>query len=258
MHRRIAKHAHLDGEADDRAQPPPGAAATWVELQAESDRLPSRLRKNHAARQLARDGGGTETHVHRFGASSRRVVDFLMDEVIAAHDPETQDFMFRSSILEQFSGPLCDAVLDTQGSAEQLEALSRTNLFLVPLDDERERYRFHRLFGQLLRMELAHREPELAPTLHRRASAWHREHGTTEAACSNQRHRRACPVPAETSPGWSVWRSNRVMFAGAAVSTSTPGEWQMTSTSRQGLSSLPLQRALSSLPAPSSCGKVMP
>jgi LuxR family maltose regulon positive regulatory protein len=128
--------------------------------------------------------GGADRHafVHRFGASSRHVVDFLVEEVIKVHDPETQAFMFRSSVLDRLSGPLCDAVLEAQGSSGRLSALSRTNLFLVPLDDLGEWYRFHHLFAQLLRLEFAQREPGLSPTLHRRASVWHRDHGTTEEA----------------------------------------------------------------------------
>ena len=63
-----------------------------------------------------------------------------------------------------------------------LDALSRTNLFLVPLDDEGGWYRFHHLFAQLLRVELERREPGLAPALHRRAYSWHRDHGTTDEA----------------------------------------------------------------------------
>jgi len=120
--------------------------------------------------------------VSTFGGRSRYVLDFLVDEVLDAHDPELQGLMLRSSILEQLSGPLCDAVLEREGSGERLAALSRTNLFLVPLDERGEWYRFHHLFAQLLRVELEHREPGVAPTLHRRASAWHRDHGSISEA----------------------------------------------------------------------------
>ena len=120
--------------------------------------------------------------VRSFGASSRHVVDFLVTEVLEAHDPPVQALMRRTSVLERLSGPLCDAVLEQQGSAAMLDALSRTNLFLVPLDDEGGWYRFHPLFAQLLRVELERREPGLAPALHRRAYAWHRDHGTTDEA----------------------------------------------------------------------------
>jgi LuxR family maltose regulon positive regulatory protein len=120
--------------------------------------------------------------VSTFGGSSRTVVDFLAGEVLEAHDPATQTLMLRSSILERFCGPLCDAVLEQDGSGRLLDELSRTNLFLIPLDDHGTWYRFHHLFRQLLRVELEHREPELAPTLHRRAHAWHREQGSIDEA----------------------------------------------------------------------------
>ena len=90
--------------------------------------------------------------------------------------------MLRSSILERMCGPLCDALLEEEGSAKLLDALARANLFLLPLDDSGEWYRFHHLFAQLLRVELEHREPGLAPTLHRRAFAWHRDNGSLDAA----------------------------------------------------------------------------
>ena len=120
--------------------------------------------------------------VRRFGASHHHVIDFLVTEVLQAHDPSAQALMLRTSVLERLSGPLCDAVLEQDGSAAMLDALSRTNLFLAPLDDEGRWYRFHHLFAQLLRVELERREPGVAPVLHRRAYAWHRDHGTTGEA----------------------------------------------------------------------------
>jgi LuxR family maltose regulon positive regulatory protein len=120
--------------------------------------------------------------VRRFGGSHRHVVDFLVTEVLEAHDPAAQALMLRTSVLERLSGPLCDAVMEQEGSAAMLDALSRSNLFLVPLDDEGRWYRFHHLFARLLRVELERREPGLAPALHRRAYCWHRDHGTTGEA----------------------------------------------------------------------------
>ena len=130
----------------------------------------------------ARAAADPHEFVGRFGAGSRQVVDFLMDQVLEAHDPETQALMLRTSVLGRLSGSLCDAVLEQTGSEELLEALARTNLFLIPLDDCSEWYRFHHVFASLLRVELEHREPGLAPTLHRRASAWHRDHGSVTEA----------------------------------------------------------------------------
>jgi LuxR family maltose regulon positive regulatory protein len=126
--------------------------------------------------------GDRHAFVRRFGGSNRHVIDFLVTEVLEAHAPPVQALMLRASVLERLSGPLCDAVLEEQDSAAMLDALSRTNLFLVPLDDEGRWYRFHHLFAQLLRVELERREPGLAPALHRRAYSWHRDHGTTDEA----------------------------------------------------------------------------
>lgn len=117
-----------------------------------------------------------------FSGANRYVVDFLMDEVLQAIDPATQELMLRTSILGRLCGPLCDAVLERDGCGELLAGLARTNLFLIPLDDRGEWYRFHQLFSQLLRVELEHREPDVAPTLHRRACAWHRDHGSLDEA----------------------------------------------------------------------------
>ncbi len=120
--------------------------------------------------------------VNGYGGTSRHVIDFLVDEVLDAHDPETQTLMLRSSILDRLSGPLCDAVLRADSSTRLLSRLARTNLFLLPLDDAGEWYRFHQLFAQLLRVELEHREPGITQTLHRRACAWYRSQGFADEA----------------------------------------------------------------------------
>jgi LuxR family maltose regulon positive regulatory protein len=128
--------------------------------------------------------GAADRHalVAAFDGTSAHVVDFLAGEVLAAHAPELQTFMLRTSVLERLCAPLCDAVLEDDASADALSLLARTNLFLVPLDDRRRWYRFHHLFAQILRVELERREPELVPGLHRRAFAWHGAHGTTDEA----------------------------------------------------------------------------
>ncbi|HEY5661428.1 MAG TPA: LuxR C-terminal-related transcriptional regulator [Gaiellaceae bacterium] len=120
--------------------------------------------------------------VSSYGGTSRHVVDFLVDEVLDAHDAQTQSLMLRSSILDRLSGSLCDAVLESDDSARLLRRLARTNLFLLPLDDAGEWYRFHHLFAQLLRVELEHREPGITQTLHLRAYAWHRSRGFVDEA----------------------------------------------------------------------------
>ena len=98
--------------------------------------------------------GASDRHAYvgRFGASSRHVVDFLTEEVLEANDPVTVELMLKCSMLERFCGSLCDAVLEQEDAAVRLAELARTNLFLVPLDDTGEWYRFHHLFAELLRL----------------------------------------------------------------------------------------------------------
>jgi LuxR family maltose regulon positive regulatory protein len=89
--------------------------------------------------------------------------------VLAQQSPEIRDFLHRTSILDRFCAPLCDAVREAAESQTILEHLERQNLFLVPLDDRREWYRYHRLFADFLRTELA---PGTSAPLHLRAAHW--------------------------------------------------------------------------------------
>ena len=117
-----------------------------------------------------------------FHGDNRHVADYLGTEVLVRQPDTIRRFLLGTSILERLSGPLCDAVLETRGSAAVLGELERSNLFLVPLDDHRQWYRYHHLFAELLRVELASREPGLLATLHRRAAAWHRQAGNLDEA----------------------------------------------------------------------------
>lgn len=115
--------------------------------------------------------------IARFAGDDRHVVDYLASEVLAGVDDDVRTFMRRASVLERVSGDLCDATLEITGSAQVLERIEPSNLFLVPLDTTREWYRFHGLFRDLLAYELARTEPALIPTLQRRAGAWRRDRG---------------------------------------------------------------------------------
>jgi ATP/maltotriose-dependent transcriptional regulator MalT len=112
-----------------------------------------------------------------FAGNDRHVVDYLVTEVLDREPADVRTFLLRTSILDRVSGPLCDSVLETEGSRERLVQLERSNLFLVPLDTTRDWYRYHHLFAELLRHELRQKEFALVRTLHRRASAWYRQHG---------------------------------------------------------------------------------
>lgn len=117
-----------------------------------------------------------------FAGDDRLVVDYLADEVLEGLPAELRDFLLRTSVLARLSGPLCDAVAGTHGSARVLAELEASNLFLVPLDNRREWYRYHHLFGELLQHELALAAPGEVEGLHRRAAAWHLSQGSVDDA----------------------------------------------------------------------------
>jgi LuxR family maltose regulon positive regulatory protein len=126
--------------------------------------------------------GGMANGAAKFTGSNRIVGDYLRSELLAQISPDERRFLTRTAVLERMSGPLCDAVLDGRGSRELLESLGNSNLFLVPLDADGEWYRYHRLFRELLRAELARAEPERVPRLLARATDWCEANGQLETA----------------------------------------------------------------------------
>jgi len=117
-----------------------------------------------------------------FAGSDRLVADYLRSELLAHLSPDEIRFLTRTAVLERMSGPLCDAVLESSGCAAILESLERSNLFLVPLDRNRQWYRYHHLFRELLRSELERAEPDLVPRLLGRAAEWWVANGQLETA----------------------------------------------------------------------------
>ena len=112
----------------------------------------------------------------------RFLVDYLQSVLLSGLSPTKVQFLTRTAVLDRLSGPLCDAVLGTTGSAAVLASLERSNLLVVPVDRQREWYRYHQLFRELLRGELERSEPELVGELTRRAARWCAHHGLAEAA----------------------------------------------------------------------------
>jgi LuxR family transcriptional regulator, maltose regulon positive regulatory protein len=125
------------------------------------------------------DAGG---FIDAFAGDDRHIVDYLGSEVLAGLPSDVREFLLRTSVLDRLSAPLCDALTGTRAAARLLPEIERSNLFLVPLDERREWYRYHHLFAELLRLELARAHPEAAPGLHRRAAAWHLERGDPDRA----------------------------------------------------------------------------
>jgi LuxR family maltose regulon positive regulatory protein len=102
----------------------------------------------------------------------RFLVDYLQFELLSRLPERLVTFLTCCSVLDRMSGPLCDAVLATSGSADVLESLARSNLLTTPLDRRRQWYRLHRLFRELLRSQLERSDPALAVELTRRAAEW--------------------------------------------------------------------------------------
>jgi LuxR family transcriptional regulator, maltose regulon positive regulatory protein len=128
-------------------------------------------------------------YIQTFSGEDRYLLDYLVEEVLHQQPEEIQTFVLQTSILDQLSAELCEVLvverseLSAAGShifrssREIIAYLDRSNLFVVPLDDKRRWYRYHRLFGDFLRARLAEQLPEAIPSLHRRAAEWYEENG---------------------------------------------------------------------------------
>ena len=120
-----------------------------------------------------------------FAGNDRQIVDYLVAEVLERQSPEVRQFLLRTSIVQRLSGPLCDALVASTNSARCLVELDRANLFLVSLDERREWYRYHHLFGELLAHELSLAKPDEVVPLNRRAYEWHRREGMVAEAIAH-------------------------------------------------------------------------
>ncbi|MGA8247100.1 MAG: helix-turn-helix transcriptional regulator, partial [Nocardioides sp.] len=108
-----------------------------------------------------------------FAGDDRYVVDYLVEEVLRRQPDAVRTFLLGSSILDRLSGSLCDAVTGGTDGRAVLELLERSNLFVVPLDDQRQWYRYHHLFADVLRARLQEERPDEVAELHRRAARWY-------------------------------------------------------------------------------------
>ena len=132
--------------------------------------------------------------IRAFAGDNRYIVDYLVEEVLQRQSERVQRFLLQTSILDRLCGPLCDtvrfgiaetpsgsegtAVTGQEGSGRMLEALERGNLFVVPLDDKRQWYRYHHLFADVLQARSMEEQLHQIPTLHLRASEWYEHNGS--------------------------------------------------------------------------------
>jgi len=167
--------AAAPGEARPGAPLPDAAAAA----------LTARTEGWAAGLQLAglslRGRTDVDSFVATFTGSHRYVLDYLAEDVLERQDKQVRTFLLETSVLERLSGPLCDAVTGRAGSQALLEQVERAGLFLVPLDEVRGWWRYHRLFADLLRARLE-QQPGRAEQLHRHAATWYAGHGLADEA----------------------------------------------------------------------------
>ena len=123
-----------------------------------------------------------------FSGSYRYLMDYVQQDILAQLSVSLQHFLLQTSILTRMNADLCQAItmsLTIQASQEMLEEVERDNLFVVPLDEQRQWYRYHDLFREALRARLHASQPELVPNLHQRAARWYEMQGEWREAIAH-------------------------------------------------------------------------
>jgi len=137
-------------------------------------RLLNRTEGWPAGLQLAalrlQDRTDTSGFIERFTGADWHIVSYLCDEVLDIQTPRIREFLLVTSVLNRICAPLCDALTQRADGEELIGEIHRANLFLIPLDDERRWFRYHHLFGDLLRHELTLHDPGQPTVLHKRAA----------------------------------------------------------------------------------------
>jgi LuxR family maltose regulon positive regulatory protein len=123
-----------------------------------------------AALALQASSAQEDTFIARFSGKDRYITDYLVAEVLKHQPEEVRRFLLQTSLLDSLSTRLCNAVTGRNDSQTMLERLDRANMFLVPLDHQREWYRYRRLFSEALQTML---DNSAKAALHQRASHWY-------------------------------------------------------------------------------------
>ncbi|MDB5080666.1 MAG: ATP-dependent transcriptional regulator [Chloroflexi bacterium] len=123
-----------------------------------------------------------EQFIASFGGSHRYIMDYLVDEVLNLQTEDIRLFLLQTAILKRLNGELCNALLNKQDARQTLERLETGNLFIVPLDNRRQWYRYHHLFAELLLYRLNSFYPAEVAQLHHRAGKWYAENSYWDEA----------------------------------------------------------------------------
>jgi LuxR family maltose regulon positive regulatory protein len=123
--------------------------------------------------------GRSDPHafIQAFSGSHRFIIDYLLEEVLEQQPGPLREFLLETSILDRLSGPICAAVTGRADSQDLLLTLASSNLFVIPLDEQRQWFRYHHLFAEVLLARLRAEFPDQIISLHQRASAWYAQQG---------------------------------------------------------------------------------
>jgi LuxR family maltose regulon positive regulatory protein len=157
-----------------------GARMTKADAARLNERTEGWVAGLHLAALFMQESGADD--VDSFAGDDKFVADYLRSEHLSRLRRGELEFLMRTSVLDRMSAALCNEVLERADSAKRLQSLAEGNFFVVPLDHQREWFRYHHLFRDLLRSELERKEPNLVPELNRRAAAWCEQHDLPDSA----------------------------------------------------------------------------
>ena len=154
--------------------------------------------------------------IKSFTGSHHFILDYLVEEVLQRQPEHVRNFLLQTAILDRLSSPLCDAITGQEDGRGMLEALEHGNLFVIPLDDQRQWYRYHHLFAEVLQAHLQEAQPDRVPMLHLRASEWYEQNGLRFEAIRHALAAKdfegaaglielACPAAEDGSIQWVIW-----------------------------------------------------
>lgn len=181
---RIADLRFTDEQVKAFFQMQPGIALDGEQLQQLARRTEGWIAGLQMAALSMRGSADVAGFVNTFSASHYYIMDYLLEEVLERHTPETRAFFLSTSILDSFSAGLCDDMLGLPPGESRavIETLVKTNSFIIPLDSQHQWYRYHHLFRDILRQRLERQPVRETESCHLRAGLWLREHGRDQEA----------------------------------------------------------------------------
>jgi len=161
-----------------QALPFPLSAESITRLEARTEGWVAGLRLLALASQGRKEPRDLERMLVTFTGSHRHILEYLVADVLSSQPEDLQEFLLQTAFLNRLTGSLCDAIMGRNDSERLLEQLEHANLFLIPLDEIGQWYRYHKLFAEAMQHEARRRLGEdYLRSLYDKASRWYEEHG---------------------------------------------------------------------------------